>query len=169
MGLRYNKSVKICKGLKLNFSKSGISTSIKVGNVTHNSKRGTTVNLGNGLSYHVGNGKKAKGSKKQDPKPTFTERLQDAVENQDQILLNQHSKWANMSDRKCKIQNIGAKILGGILTIELLLLSIITPPLIIVAIGCGYFTYKFDTFKKREKSKEEMEKLVSKMGGTANE
>ena len=162
MGFRYRKSVKICKGVKLNFSKSGVSTSIKVGNVTHNTKRGTTVNLGNGLSYHVGNGKKAKGSKKQDPKPTFTERLQGAVENQDQILLEQHSKWANKSDRKCKLYNIGIKLLWGLVTLELLLGSIISPSLIIIAIVSGYYAYKFDAFKKREKSKKEIEKILSK-------
>ena len=58
MGFNFRKSIKIGKNLKLNISKSGVSTSVKVGNVTHNSKRGTTINLGNGLSYKVGNSKK---------------------------------------------------------------------------------------------------------------
>ena len=55
MGLRVRKSIKLGKHVKLNVSKSGVSTSVKVGNVTHNSKRGTTVNLGNGVSYHAPN------------------------------------------------------------------------------------------------------------------
>lgn len=55
MGLRVRKSIKLGKHVKLNVGKNGVSTSIKVGNVTHNSKRGTTVNLGNGVSYHVPN------------------------------------------------------------------------------------------------------------------
>ena len=55
MGLRVRKSIKLGKHVKLNVSKSGVSTSVKVGNVTHNSKRGTTVNLGHGVSYHVPN------------------------------------------------------------------------------------------------------------------
>ena len=60
MGLRVRKSIKLGKHVKLNVSKSGVSTSVKVGNVTHNSKRGTTVNLGNGISYHLPNNKDTK-------------------------------------------------------------------------------------------------------------
>ena len=51
------------KGVKVNLSKSGISTSVKVGNVTYNTKRGTTVNLGKGVSYHTGNSVKSKSRK----------------------------------------------------------------------------------------------------------
>lgn len=60
MGFNFRKSIKIGKNIKLNISKSGVSTSVKVGNVTHNSKRGTTVNLGHGLSYHFGKKKSDK-------------------------------------------------------------------------------------------------------------
>ena len=60
MGLRVRKSIKLGKHIKLNVGKNGVSTSIKVGNVTHNSKRGTTVNLGHGVSYHVSNSNKNK-------------------------------------------------------------------------------------------------------------
>ncbi len=55
MGLRYRKSVKICKGVKVNFSKSGPSLSIGGrGNSYNFSKRGTrhTIGIpGTGLSY----------------------------------------------------------------------------------------------------------------------
>ncbi|WP_455542395.1 DUF4236 domain-containing protein [Intestinibacter sp.] len=60
MGFNIRKSIKLGKNLKLNISKSGVSTSVKVGNVTVNSKRGTTVNLGHGISYHVPKSKKSK-------------------------------------------------------------------------------------------------------------
>ena len=55
MGLRVRKSIKIGKHVKLNIGKNGVSTNVKIGNVTHNSKRGTTVNLGHGISYHAPN------------------------------------------------------------------------------------------------------------------
>lgn len=55
MGFRVRKSIKIGKHVKLNIGKNGVSTSVKIGNVTHNSKRGTTVNLGHGISYHAPN------------------------------------------------------------------------------------------------------------------
>lgn len=57
MGLRFRKSVKICKGIKINFSKSGASLSlggrghsIKIGNKS----RATFGIPGTGLSYSTG-------------------------------------------------------------------------------------------------------------------
>lgn len=104
MGLRYRKSIKICKGLKLNLSKSGISTSVKVGRVTHNTKRGTTVNLGNGLSYHMGNGKKAKKHK-----VSLGEKLDKFNENNKEILNSmENSKLFNwvLKDREKALKEI---------------------------------------------------------------
>lgn len=55
MGFRFRKSIKLLPGVKLNFSKSGVSTSIGVPGATVNlSKRGTrgTVGIpGTGVSY----------------------------------------------------------------------------------------------------------------------
>ena len=52
MGLRYRKRVSIAPGVKLNISRSGVSTSLKVGNVTVNPHRQTAwVNLPGGFFY----------------------------------------------------------------------------------------------------------------------
>lgn len=52
MGFRVRKRIKICKGLYINVSKTGISTSAKVGNVTFNSRGRMTASLpGTGISY----------------------------------------------------------------------------------------------------------------------
>ena len=59
MGIRVNRRIKIAKGLSLNVSKSGISASAKVGRVTVNSRRGTTVNVAKGVSVNVPAGKSA--------------------------------------------------------------------------------------------------------------
>ncbi|HBF7594811.1 TPA: DUF4236 domain-containing protein [Clostridioides difficile] len=66
MGLRIYKRVKICKGLHLNFSKSGVSTSIKVGNMTYNTRGRLTTKICDGVSYTVNTkkGKKVKPSTK---------------------------------------------------------------------------------------------------------
>ena len=55
MGLRYRKQIKLLPGVKLNISKSGVSTSVgKPGNTVNVSRRGvkSTIGLpGTGLSY----------------------------------------------------------------------------------------------------------------------
>ena len=55
MGFRFRKSVKICKGVRVNFSKSGTSLSLGgKGHSTNFSNRGTRVTVGvpgTGLSY----------------------------------------------------------------------------------------------------------------------
>lgn len=55
-----NRRIKIAKGLSLNVSKSGVSTSAKVGRVTVNSRRGATVNIAKGVSYNTGSGSAAR-------------------------------------------------------------------------------------------------------------
>lgn len=61
MGFRYKKKIKLTKNISLNISKSGISPSVKLGNITHNLKsKTTTVRLGNGWSYVFGGKKKKK-------------------------------------------------------------------------------------------------------------
>lgn len=55
MGLRFKKSIKIFPGVRINLSKTGISTSVGVRGATINfSKRGTRATVGipgSGLSY----------------------------------------------------------------------------------------------------------------------
>ncbi len=63
MAFKMNRRIKIVKGVTLNVSKSGISTSAKVGRVTVNSRRGATVNVAKGVSYNVGGGSKARRGK----------------------------------------------------------------------------------------------------------
>jgi hypothetical protein len=64
-GFRVNRRIKVAKGLTINVSKSGVSTSAKVGKVTVNSRRGATVNVAKGVSYNVSagsSGNRRKGS-----------------------------------------------------------------------------------------------------------
>ena len=52
MGLKYRKRIKLGKHVTLNVSKSGISTSIKVGKMTKNLKnKMTSINLPGGFFY----------------------------------------------------------------------------------------------------------------------
>ncbi len=52
MGLRYRKRIKLGKHITLNVSKSGISTSVKIGRATKNLKRKiTSIDLPGGFSY----------------------------------------------------------------------------------------------------------------------
>ena len=53
MGISFHKRIKIGNGTFLNLSKSGISVSQKVGNITVNSRGTTTINLGNGVTYRA--------------------------------------------------------------------------------------------------------------------
>lgn len=71
MGLRYRKSVKVLPGVKLNISKSGISTSVgKPGSTVNFSSRGTKATVGipgSGLSYSTMVGKRKNGSGQRRP------------------------------------------------------------------------------------------------------
>lgn len=64
MGLRFRKTIKICKGVKVNVSKSGLSYTIGMPGMSINTgKRGTFANLGlpgTGISYRsrIGGGRK---------------------------------------------------------------------------------------------------------------
>ena len=51
MGISFYKKLPLAKGVNLNVSKSGLSLSLKVGNVTLNSRGRVTANLGNGVRY----------------------------------------------------------------------------------------------------------------------
>jgi hypothetical protein len=58
MGWRVRRSIRVGKGYRINLSKRGISTSTKLGPVTINSRRGTTIRVAKGLSYHVDQGQR---------------------------------------------------------------------------------------------------------------
>ena len=45
MGLSFRKTINLGKHVKVNLSKTGVSASVKVGNVTYNTKRGISANL----------------------------------------------------------------------------------------------------------------------------
>ena len=61
MGFRFRKRIKLGKHIILNISKSGVSPSVKLGNITRNLKsKTTTVRLSNGLSYVFNKKKKKK-------------------------------------------------------------------------------------------------------------
>lgn len=51
MGFRIRKSMSLGKGVRVNFGKEGISTSVKIGNTTINSKGRVTTRLAPGVSY----------------------------------------------------------------------------------------------------------------------
>ena len=51
MGLSFRKTINLGKHVKMNLRKKGVSASVKVGNVTYNTKRGISANLGNGFTY----------------------------------------------------------------------------------------------------------------------
>lgn len=53
MGLNYRKRVKLTDNIYLNLSKSGASVSLKLGNVTINSRGNKTIRLAKGVSYTI--------------------------------------------------------------------------------------------------------------------
>lgn len=74
MGFRFRKSINVLPGVKLNISKSGISTSVGGRGATVNfSKRGTRTTVGipgTGISYSTMVGKRRRGSRKSSSKST---------------------------------------------------------------------------------------------------
>lgn len=66
MGFRFRKKIKLLPGVSINLSKSGISTSVKAGPISWNSRtQRTSVNLPGPLSYQSSSSKK-KGPTKAD-------------------------------------------------------------------------------------------------------
>jgi len=53
MGLIFRKTKKIGKNTRLNFSKSGVSVTEKLGPVTINSRGRITIRLGKGLTWRL--------------------------------------------------------------------------------------------------------------------
>lgn len=66
MGFRFRKNIKLLPGVSINVSKSGISTSVKAGPISWNSRtQKTSVNLPGAFSYQSSSSKR-KGLKKAD-------------------------------------------------------------------------------------------------------
>jgi len=58
MGFRFRKKIKLLPGVSINLSKSGISTSVKAGPISWNSRaQKTSVNLPGPFSYQSSSGK----------------------------------------------------------------------------------------------------------------
>lgn len=53
MGFQYRKRVRLGKNAWLNLSKSGVSSSFRVGPMTFNSRGRKSIRLGNGMSYRT--------------------------------------------------------------------------------------------------------------------
>lgn len=141
MGFRFRKSVNVLPGVKLNISKSGISTSVGRRGATVNfSKRGTRATVGipgTGISYSTMVGKRRSGSRKSSSKSLRESRnavmkeydLTNAEMNRFEKQVKKHpQKFRSMSNeeldeylRKEKKQSSGSKkILYVILAIILI-------------------------------------------------
>lgn len=63
MGFRVNKRIRVAKGVSLNISKKGVSTSVKVGKTTINSRGKVTTNIAPGISHQTDLRRRAKPSR----------------------------------------------------------------------------------------------------------
>lgn len=150
MGVRFNKRIKIAKGVNLNISKRGMSTSVKVGKTTINSRGRITTNFGNGLSHQVN-----LGSKKNN-----IDGISRELELSDNDLIN----VMNVLEIRLKFfkyYNIFMRICFAILSPISLLLGLIYPFMILVSIISGYLAFKFNLFKKqREQAINDLNQLM---------
>lgn len=98
MGMRFRKSVKICKGVKVNFSKSGASVSLGGrGHSVNVGKRGTRATVGipgTGLSYStkVSGGKKKKSAPAKSRSTNNYRASNNAVSTPGQVELHMNEK-----------------------------------------------------------------------------
>lgn len=99
MGFRVNKRIKICKGVTLNVGKKGISTSVKIGNTTINSKGRVSTRIAPGISYTTN----LKSGKKQTEKnkPTFKERYYAQLE-KDKAKREERVRKAQIREEQVK-------------------------------------------------------------------
>ena len=121
MGFRVNKRIQICKGVTLNVGKKGISTSVKIGNTTINSKGRVSTRIAPGISYTTN----LKGGKKQTEKnkPTFEERYyaqleKDKAKREERIRKAQtrEEQIRNMSPEEVEKRNKRKAIVKYIIT-----------------------------------------------------
>lgn len=138
MGLRFRKSIKVLPGVKLNISKSGISTSVGRRGATVNfSKRGTRATVGipgTGISYSTMVGKRKSGSRKSSTKSTKTLRnelmqeygLTNAEMNRFEKQVKKHPrKFRSMSEEELVEYAKKGKKSSGSKTILYVILAII--------------------------------------------
>ena len=160
MGFRFNKRIKLAKGVSLNLSKSGISTSVKVGKTSINSRGRVTTNLGNGLSYQtnftpkkrkikIGNKTREISVLDGDPRLNMIEDLQKGI------------SYVNVAWGKPF--NIFMKICFALLSIMSLLLGVIYPFMIIVSIVSAYGMFKFNTIKYKDKQINKIQNKIDKL------
>lgn len=156
MGFKVNKRIKIAPGVNLNVSKKGLSTSVKVGKTTFNSRGKVTTNLGHGVSYTT--------NLKNNKKYTNTNlELTQSFNEEVARLKRNKNNWANLSDNQVKYYNIFMKILLILLTLVLSLLSIFSLSAIPFAIISGIYIFKFDANKLRIKHQILMEKHIENL------
>ena len=116
MAFRFNKRIKIAKGLHLNVGKKGLSTSVKIGNTTINSKgRMTTSIPGTGLSYSTNLNKGSKSEK------SFIEKMEDQT-NKSKLTIEKINEMNNKVGNK---NNYYLSVFTYILSFVLLILSLI--------------------------------------------
>ena len=160
MGFRFNKRIKIAKGVSLNLSKRGISTSVKVGKSTINSRGRVTTNLGNGLSYQTSLTPKKRKIKRGneikeisvldgDPRLSMIETLEKSI-------YYWNLGWG-------KTFNIFMKICLAIISVLSLLLGLIYPFMFIIAIVSGYGAFKFNTIKFKDKKIKECQQQIDQL------
>ena len=148
MGFRFNKRIKIAKGVSLNLSKRGISTSVKVGKSTINSSGRVTTNLGNGLSYQTSLTPKKRKIKRGneikeisvldgDPRLNMIETLEKTI-----YYLN--IVWG-------KPFNIFMKVCLALISIMSFMIGLVNPIIFIVGILSGYASFKFNSIKYKDK------------------
>lgn len=156
MGLRVRNSVNLGKGVKLNVSKSGISASVKVGNTTYNTRRGASVRIAKGVSYHSGKSKKAFKKYRQTSSGIVIDTidsLNDDVRPFEKETVKIQNDWDKMSDNQIKLYNIFMRTLFVILTILLLILTLFYPLCLILAVISIILSCKFDAKKLRSEYK----------------
>lgn len=112
MGMRYRKSVKICKGVKVNLSKSGASLSLGgPGHSVNFGKRGTRTTVGipgTGLSYSklYGNSNSSKSKQVRKNSPSLQEGQQIRIS----IDEKKHIRFFDMSDTEITDPSLIRKI-----------------------------------------------------------
>lgn len=176
MGFKIRKRVKIAPGVHLNVGKKGISTSVKVGKVTCNSKGKITTNLGNGISYEMN----TKGQKKNNnqiqnnvddlisPNENYIDGL---TKEERELMFNEEvmqlqrgfNSWSNLSDRQIKIYNCFIKCMLGILALTTAFLSVAIPIAIPVAIVFTIGIFIFDAGKLKQKEQRGIDKKINEL------
>ena len=148
MGVRFNKRIKIAKGVSLNLSKRGISTSVKVGKSTINSRGRVTTNLGNGLSYQtsltpkkrkIKRGNEIKEISVLDGDPRLN-----MIETLEKTIYYWNIGWG-------KPFNIFMKVCLALISIMSFMIGLVNPIMFIVGILSGYAAFKFNSIKYKDK------------------